>query len=192
MNADRPSHSSACGFSLIEIVIGLVVLSFLGIVGVNMISGSVSTNQVISNAQLAYSSARYALDRISREIREIKYDVSTNTIGITSASNMTASKLVFTQTGANSSSKLVTLTYTPPNASVPGYILLTYDSNQSSMIANNLSNPIGIFSYIQDDGSTSASDPSTLRYVRIDLSVKPDSTKNQVLALSNLVVIRNK
>lgn len=184
------------GFSLIEIVIGLVVLSVLGIMGANMISGSVVTNQVISNEQLAYSNARYALDRMSREIREIKYDISTGAIGIANpVSNMTASKLEFTQSTL-SSSRLVTLTYTAPNAGIPGSISMAYNgSTPPSVLINNLSNDPStgnvVFSYLDINGNTTT-DVNSLRHVRIDLSVKPDSTKNQVLSLSTIVSLRNK
>lgn len=177
------------GFTLIEIVIGLVLLGLLGVVGANMISGSVFTNQAISNEKLAYASARYALERMSREIREMQYDTVNSKMAIaTPALDMTANRLSFTKTGL-SANTLVTLTF---SGTVPGAISLAYSGGSAEDLVQNLSNTGGVFTYLQADGTTPTTDPATVRYVRIDLNVKPDNTQNQVLALSNVIYLRNR
>ena len=177
------------GFTLIEIVIGLVLLGLLGVVGANMISGSVFTNQAISNEKLAYASARYALERMSREIREMQYDSVNGKMAIaTPALDMTANRLSFTKTGL-SGNTLVTLTF---SGTVPGAIGLAYSGGNAEDLVQNLINTGGVFTYLQADGTTPTTDPATVRYVRIDLNVKPDNTKNQVLTLSNVIYLRNR
>lgn len=176
------------GFTLIEIVISLVLLGILGVAGSKMISGSVFTNQFISNEQVTYSGARYALERMSREIREMQYDTINSKMAIANpTTDMTPSRLSFTKTGLSSTST-VTLTF---SNTVPGTISLAYNNETAEDLVQNLANVTGVFAYLTDTGAT-ATTPAALRYVRIDLSVKPDMAKNQVLTLSNLIYLRNR
>jgi len=114
-----PHHRPApIGFSLIEIVIALVILGILGIAGANMIASGVFTNQTISNEKLAYSAARYALERMSREVREMKFNPTSGATGAMVANTTTASTLSFTKTGLTSEAT-VTLAYDNANKKLP-------------------------------------------------------------------------
>lgn len=193
MSTHRLLKSRLRGFTLIEIVIGLVLLGILGIVGASMIGGSFFTNEAISNANLAYSKARYGLERMSREIREVD---DTGSLQITT---WTATELSFTKTGPQGP-LLVSFTHDTNNGTLSmaykGTLNgITYNGTAHELV-NNISNTVGAFSYYQDIGANAASthsatDIANLHYVFIRLQVKPDPALSQVLTLSSLIYLRN-
>jgi prepilin-type N-terminal cleavage/methylation domain-containing protein len=70
------------GFSLIELVVVIVLLGFLGAVGANLLADAMTTSYTVTNNQASGSAARYAAERIAREIREtpfaaLGYNIST-------------------------------------------------------------------------------------------------------------------
>ena len=77
-----------------ELVITVVVMGILAVVGVSMISDSFTTARVVNAGQSNANDARYAVERLAREIREIKHVNKATGYGI---STMTGSKLVFTR-----------------------------------------------------------------------------------------------
>jgi prepilin-type N-terminal cleavage/methylation domain-containing protein len=170
------------GFTLIEIVISMVLLSILGIVGAQMFSGSVYTNQTISNTNMAYASARYAMERMAREVREM--DNSTGSLQITSSLSQSQT-LTFKKTGPQGQT---TVTFTFNN----GTLSMAYGNGTSHTLATNLSE--GAFSYYTAIGANSATtttDPSTLHFVFIRLKVQPDPALSQTFTFSNLIYLHN-
>lgn len=199
MPTKRTPTSCLRGFTLIEIVIGLVLLGILGIVGTKMIGGSFFTNEVISKTNMAYSKARYGLERMAREIREVD---DTGSLQITT---WTATQLSFTKTGPQGPLAVsfthdtvggtLSMAYT---GTVNG---ITYDGTPHVLVENisnikNFNNALGAFSYYQDIGadatnSHAATATANLHYVFINFKVKPDPALNQVLTLSSLIYLRN-
>ena len=163
------------GFTLMEIVISLVLLGILGAVGTTMLSGSFVTTQVITNEHLAYASARYAMERMGREIREISYDTTTHDLGI---STMTASQLSLTKSGLGGTTN-VTIAYAAPQ------ILLTTAAG-SGVLAQDIS----AFALIYLDASRQ---PTTVvndvRFVRISMTTSAPQT--QPLTLVTQVSLKN-
>jgi prepilin-type N-terminal cleavage/methylation domain-containing protein len=181
----RPVQS---GFSLIEIVIVLVLLSFLGVLGARMISGSVLTNQLISSDKKAYSAARYALERMSREIRETEYLSASDTMNITV---MSSTQLSFYKTTLSTTTP-VTLTYD----STKGELYLAYNTGTPTgkLLLTNLVSTAP-FKYLDASGNILTlplNDPTSLRYIRIDLDVKPDNAQSQLPTLSTQIYFRNR
>lgn len=171
----HPHRRNQKGFTLMEMVIGIVLLGILSVVGTTMISGSFTTTRVISNEHLAYSSARYAMERMVREIREIQYTTTTHVVGI---SSMGPGQLTFTASGLNSS-RAVSLSYVAPQV-----ILTTSDGSAplvSSVSAFNLS-------YLDINRQTTAN-VNDVRYVRIAMTISPDQA--QALSLVTQVGLRN-
>lgn len=82
----RPVPPSQRGFSLIEITIGIVLLGILFVSGANMLTGSLSSARLSNRAHAQAADARYAIERLSREIRGTQlnsggasFDISTAT-----------------------------------------------------------------------------------------------------------------
>ncbi len=174
MSMRRPYLEQA-GFTLMEMVIGVVLLGILGVVGTTMISASFNTTRVISNEHIAYSSARYAMERMVREIREVQYDTSTSTVGISSIS---PSQLSFTQSGLGTS-RAITINYVAPN------VVLTTPDGSAALVSQ-----VSAFnlSYLDVNRQVTAV-ANNVRFVRISMTISPEQA--QALTLLTQVSLRN-
>lgn len=190
--------SNQSGFSLIEIVLTVALLGILSIAGVNMISGSVLTNQFIGNERLILSAQRYAIERMSREIREIEFLSASESMNI--ATPIDHNQLSFYKSTPSGHTP-VTLTYDP----VAGELYLVYDTSRANekLLLKNIvnsdpitpSNPLHVFKYFDSTGleiSVDQFSQKKVRYIQIDLSIKPDPARTQVLTLSNMIYLRNR
>lgn len=190
MSTHRAPQPRPNGFTLIEIVIALVLLGILGIVGSRVFTASVYTNEAISNSNMAYASARYALERVSRETREMDVTASLAASSLT----VTASQLSFIKTGPGQ--QTVTFTFSGNFATGDGTLSMAYGpnpNNNSHLLATHLS--AGSFAYYASVGALSATlpqpDASDLHFVFIRLKTKPDPTLSQEFTLSNLIYLHN-
>lgn len=181
--SQRKSHRSRQGgFTLIEIIISMVLLGILGMVGTTMITSSIYTTKVISSQHLAYSEARYAIERMGREIREIRYNLSTDSLSITT---WTASQFTFDKEPITGTIGVpVSFQY------AGGTISMSYSSS-SPLTYTPLARNIGQFSfqYLKEDGVTTATTANDIRLVRITLQVTPPGA--QALSLVTMVNLRN-
>ena len=146
------------GFTLLELVVGLVVLALLGAAaGYGLIGGTLAFSNTADGIQ-TLGKLRYASERMAREVREIRrnpgnpalYDIGT----------MNATTLAFTK----SDGVTVTLTSAPPQArlaySTPGGTHTLTD--EVSSLA---------FSYLQADGSTAATGNGDVAFVEVELEL---------------------
>lgn len=148
------------GFTLIELIITIVLLGLLGAVGVTMISDSFDTSRRIDASETNSGQARYALERMAREIREVKYSG-----GAYSIATRTASSMVFTKGND------VTVTLT----SSGGNLTLAYSSPATTAtLANRVDN--FALAYYQADGVTPATSNSDIRFVQISLTLYDSSS----------------
>ena len=159
-----------------EIIISVVLLGILGVVGTTMMSGSFYTTRVISTEHLAYSAARYAMERMAREIREMQYDAATNTLSL---STMTGSQLSFVKSGVSGSSN-VTFQYTSPA------LTMFYIPTDQVILARDIS--AFSFTYLDADRLVTTQ-PNNVRFVRIALTTSPAGA--QALSLVTQVNLRN-
>lgn len=74
------------GFTLIELITVIVLLGILAAVGSNMLSDSMKTTQAVNDSRAVESEARYALDRLVREIRQVGFTGSAYNISTASTS----------------------------------------------------------------------------------------------------------
>lgn len=163
------------GFTLMELVIGMVLLGFLSVVGTTMISGSFTSTRVITNQHLAYASARYAMERVTREVREIQYDTTTKALGI---SSMGPTQLSFTKSGLGSPTPL-TISYVSPQ------VLLTTGGSTAPLLSD-----VSAFTLSYLDTNRQVTTVSNdVRYVRIALTMAPQQA--QALSLITQVSLRN-
>lgn len=149
------------GFTLVEIVVSIVLLGILAAVGSTMIADSVTTANISNRNQASISQARYAVERLAREFREVRlvanaYDITTN------ASN----GVTFTK--SNNQAVCVRL--------AGSHLQLAYSAN-----CNNdpelLTNQASAFalSYLDISGAATV-DPTSVRFVEINLTTSDPAT----------------
>ncbi len=155
------THTRQQGFTLMETVVGLVVLAVLGAAaGYGLANGALafvnSTDAVHTLGKL-----RYASERMAREIREIRRDPVTP--ALYDVSTMAPTTLAFTKTDGTS----VTLNSAAPLAT------LSYSSPAGTHV---LTDEVGTltFAYYQADGSTAATGDWDLAFVEFELVLTRD------------------
>lgn len=156
-----------------EIVISIVLLGILGMVGTTMLTGSFSTTQIISTQHLAYSEARYAMERMAREIREIQNKSAT-------ISTMTSQELRFIRTGLTGTTSEVRFQYSSRTLS------MSYPPAGSATLARDITS--FAFTYL-DANQAPTLIPDNVRFVGISLTVTPSGAK--ALSLATRVSLRN-
>jgi len=152
----RPRSHCSAGFTLVELIISIVLIGMLATVGSKMIASSFSTTRMINADNASTEQARYVMERLAREAREIKYSDSGGNYCITT---MTATNLVFAKTSGdydptcatnaitvtiNKSGTTLTLGYNPGVTSstlgdqVSGFTLSYLDINNAATTSTNL------------------------------------------------------
>ena len=150
----RPAQQG--GFTLLELVIGLVVLAVLGAAaGYGLVGGTLAFSNTADGIQ-TLGKLRYASERMTREVREIRrnpgnpsiYDIGT----------MNATTLAFTK----SDGVAVTLTGTPPQ------VTLAYSTPSGTHTLTDEVSSLA-FTYLQADGSTAATGNGDVAFVELEL-----------------------
>lgn len=164
-----------------EITLSMVLLGILFLVGTNMITDGFTTTRLISNERLTYSAARYALERMSREIHEIDYDANNNIMAI---SSLSSTAIKFNKVGLTGTTTTVEFQISGTElqmrygGSGNWNTLMTnvsalkfdyYDANNTLLILPTINNNI--------------------RYVNISMTITPPQT--QALTLETRVNLRN-
>lgn len=177
------------GFSLMEIVLGLMLLGILSVVGSNMITSGFYTTMTLSDEHLAHGAARYAMERMAREIREIQYDPTSGVVSISSTMR-TASQLSFVKTTLSGTSN-VTFKFTSNANPTLGTIQMSYfqdDTSPANVLARNIKS--FSFTYLADSNGTVATSSNQVRFIQIDMSVVFSPTSVE-LPMRTLIKLRN-
>jgi prepilin-type N-terminal cleavage/methylation domain-containing protein len=167
------------GFTLIELIITIVILGILAVVGSSMISDTFTTSRMVNASQASADEARYAVERLAREIREVKYAGAA--YGISSTMSPSASNMVFTRT-INGADVTVTINKSGTNLTL-GYSSPAATSTLSSQVSGFT---LG-FLKLDNTATTLASD---VRFVVITLTVT-DATSGQSITQQTRVALRN-
>jgi len=163
------------GFTLIELIVVMVLLGFLAAVGSKMIAGTMDTSYIAARNHSSGSEARYAMERITREIREMAFSASGYSV-----STMGASSIVFTKEDGT----VVTITYSGNS------ITLGYTGGTTSTLTNQLvSGSTTTFQYRDQLGGATA-DKEDVRFVEITLAFA-NTVTGQAETLRNRVFLRN-
>lgn len=191
-----PNSKPNKGFSLVELVIVIVLLGILAAVGSTMLSDSFTTTRLVNDSNASEGEARYVLERLTREIREVKY-LNTGSYcieRISGVDTMTSSRFVFDKRANNLSldrdscstdSNRVTINYSAPN------LTLSYATPAlSATLTNRVASGGFVLSYFKSDGTTAASSSATVYFVEIELTVT-DATGAQGIAQRARVALRN-
>ena len=108
------------GFTMIEAVVAILLMSILALAAIPLISGGVEAYQTTSSQVVTLSKLRYATERIAREIRAVRrnpgtpanYDITT-----LPGTNVVFTKADGNQVTINGTPPLVTVAYQIPAAS---------------------------------------------------------------------------
>jgi len=177
----RNSH----GFTLVELVISIVLIGILAAVGSSMISDSFTTTRLVDAATAGSGQARYALERLAREIREVKYGGS----GSYCITTMTSTNLVFKKTSGTYNGTCGTNDLTVTVNGSGSALTLAYSA--SPAVTATLSSPVSSFSMAYyDANNTVTASTSAIRFVVITLTVT-DATSGQSTAQRTRVSLRN-
>src|SRR5215475_9199759 len=76
MSKDQRGRSPQCGFTLVELVIGAGLLGFLAVTATFFWVNGFDIVQRVNNDTMAVAGGRAALERLARELREVKYDTA--------------------------------------------------------------------------------------------------------------------
>lgn len=187
------------GFSLIELMIAMTVtLAVLGIT-MSLFSGALGTRSRESRRADALTSARAAINVISREIANSGYGLSSNGIVIADSNDKrirVRANLVNTDSTTNGIGEDVTYYYDSTNQSIVRYD--PNDTPKTSVVVNRISELK--FSYFDYSGSNSTPTESgtptnATGRVRITVTVRLEDVqgqpKNQSVAFTSDVTIRN-
>lgn len=183
----NPYDQRSSGFTLVELVISIVLIGILATVGSSMIVDSFTTTRMVNADNASTAQARYALERLAREIREIKYDSTGGNYCITTMTT-TPPKLVFYKTSGAYSSTCSTNVDTVTIDTSGSNLRLGYSSTG---VTSNLSNQVSSFSlaYYDIADNTTAS-TGAIRFVVITLTVT-DPTSGQSTSQRTRVALRN-
>lgn len=178
------------GFSLVELVVAIVLLGILGAMGSTMLSNSFTTTRLVNDSQASQAEARYVMERLMREIRELKYLQA----GYYCIDTMTASRLVFDKRSNNLSldkdscstaTNRVTINYSAPD------LTLSYATPAlSATLTNRVALGGFALSYFESDGTTLASSGASVYFVDIALTLN-DATGEPGIVQRARVALRN-
>ena len=189
-STDTSRRAGCGGFTLIELIIVIVLLGILAAVGSNMLSDSFTTTRMVNDGYARQAEARYVIERLAREIREVKY-LSSGSYCVTT---MTPSQLVYQkpnvgstdQTACSTESVTVTISYSAPPSLTIGYS----SPSASGTLTNAVAGSGFGFSYFQSDGTTAATGNADVRAVGIRLAV-PDPSNSANFEQNVRVSLRN-
>jgi prepilin-type N-terminal cleavage/methylation domain-containing protein len=197
MTTMRSDRQTIAGFTLVEMLITIVLISALGIVGSNMFYNNLQTSTTVNKTAANFDQARYAMDRVVRELREIKYDTTTKGYSI---SNMGASSITFVRASNGlTGESTVTIALANGNLTISSSVSGATDDR---VLATNVralgSNPLFSYqNYTINEGTglgtvgstTSASD---LRWIIVQFSIGAvDSNSTKTLDQRIKVSLRN-
>lgn len=181
------------GFTLVELVISIVLLGLLAAVGASMLKDTFATAQMVNADNASAGSARYAMERLARELREIKY-VGTSSAGSYCITTMTATQMVFRKHVSGSEDYAscgtgdiaVTVNWASPN------LTLQYSSPAlTSALSNKATGFVLTFLPLNADGTTTGTATNAnIRFVGIDLTVN-DPASGQPTRQRVRVALRN-
>jgi prepilin-type N-terminal cleavage/methylation domain-containing protein len=139
------------GFTLMELVVVLALLGLLAAAGTNMVGDTMTTAYYVTHNHSSGSKARYAVERMTREIREVAY----GPLGY--SMTMGANTLSFTKEDGTA----VTI------ASSGGNLQLTY-SGTTAVLTDQVS--AFAFAYFDLD-NVATSDPEQVRFVQVTIEL---------------------
>jgi MSHA biogenesis protein MshO len=145
------------GWTLVELILVLVILGTLAVFVGPMLLGSVRAYTATDASVATYAKMRYAMERLAREIREVRRDPA-NTANF-DIPTMAAADLVFVKTDGTQ----VTI------GSSAGTVTLAYAGVASATLTDQVGS--FAFAYYQRNGTTATTSRSAVAYVQISMTL---------------------
>src|SRR6267143_30284 len=151
LNMTQSAHIARHGFTLLEVIITLVIAGVLATIGATLMSGGFRS--YFLGRELAQDAAQgtLALERMTRDLRAVRSAADLTTIG--------ASTISFVDVDGN------TITY----ALSAGSVTRSQNGGTAQPLAANASSLA--FTYLQNDGQTTAASSATVWYIVVAVTV---------------------
>lgn len=152
------------GFTLIELIITVLVLSIMATVGSVAIVNGVQAYYAVDGSLATLARLRYATERIVQELRDIEY---TDPVGTSSGP--------YVLTASFPSTSSTSLTFTRQDATVvtidgsSSPLTIKYDAGSAYTLTDGLSSLT--FNFYQSDGATGAISAALTAYVEINITL---------------------
>jgi len=181
----RPRSHCSAGFTLVELIISIVLVGMLATVGSKMIASGFATARMINADNASTEQARYVMERLARETREIKYSSSGGNYCI---SAMTATNLVFSKTSGSYDPTCATNAITVTINKSGTNLTLGYNPGVTSAT---LGDQVSAFtlSYLDINGAATTS-TSTVKFIVIAVE-RTDPTSGQIISQRTRIALRN-
>jgi prepilin-type N-terminal cleavage/methylation domain-containing protein len=176
----------AHGFTLMELIFTAALIGLLAVAATWFWVDGFTLSRMVNADTAAMAEGRAALDRMSREIREVKYNNTTDSYCIdsgNSAGNLTASRLVFRKFRSSTSTDdtfcggtggTADITVTIERPANTNNITLTYSTPGTSPTSGTLTTLASSFSMVYlDELNQPTTSGAALRFIELNLSVKP-------------------
>jgi prepilin-type N-terminal cleavage/methylation domain-containing protein len=186
----HPKRRRADGFTLLELVVSVALIGVLAAVGSSIVYNSFDTASKVNAGNTSSDEARYALERLAREIREVKF----RNAGNYCIDTMTATQLVFDKPNAGNDDRVTCSTGSSKvtiNQSGTNLTLL-YGTGTASTLTSKVASSGFAFAYLQSDGTTVATSNATVYFVQVTLTVTEGASgSSQSIAQRIRVALRN-
>ncbi|OGW30801.1 MAG: hypothetical protein A2X54_05720 [Nitrospirae bacterium GWF2_44_13] len=172
-------HRDNKGITLIEMVLGMVLIGIVALVVANALSTGITGFFVVDNRKEALDQTRVAMDRMTKEIRNLK-----NSASVTTGS---ATQFCFTMLDGTNNNVLVNYSYVDPNIRREEGGACVAGNGQT--LATNIAAATFSFAYIQANG-TEGSTFSSVTTKRIKIVI-PCTISSETVTLETEVWPRN-
>jgi len=161
------------GYSLIEMVIIIIVVGIIAAATAPLAVSSLQAYNNIESQVVVLDHMRYAMERLTREIRAIDFNASTGF----AFSSMGTNSMAFSRTFYDASGAAETTTVTIGNTGSAVTLKYLNPLNTAQVLANGLNGTNGLrFLYLTSDGVTQTADPKLVRIVQVSLELTQDGS----------------
>jgi prepilin-type N-terminal cleavage/methylation domain-containing protein len=186
MHRASPSRHRPRGTTLIELLIVIVLIGILGVYASTVFSSTYTTARMVDSSKSSADQLRYAMERLSREIREIKFVDTGTGYSISSALAASATNLVFVRT-ISGTDVTVTINKSGSNLTL-GYSSPAVTSNIAQQVTGFT---MDFYTINSTTGAVSATtSKSNLRFVVLTLTAT-DALSGQAITERTRVTLRN-
>lgn len=193
----RPRPPRQAGFTLVELILSAALLSLLALTGTFFWVNGLGLARSVNADSAALDEGRAALERLAREIREIKYDRAGAAYCV---STMASTQLVFNKASGDYAAGCGGATPTAASGDIAVAIELPANSTSLSLrYAGSLASPAvsrtltgyaaGFSMRYLDADYAVTTNAAALRFVELSLTVQPPAL--QATQTRTLVAVRN-